>query len=166
VSPAWEVGSTAHPHLTDLDSTSATPEEAARAAGLWNLDADGGSWFAGGIATIEVKSSAGERWSCVATMVSAPERVTLTPMVLTFASAAEKSVALARSAIRFAKQITALASEPETAKRGAKSAALGAAFEAERARIESAPCRPMRPSFHAGCIAGRGSPVQVLQRDP
>ena len=84
---SWQIWSTAHPHLVELDDTSECAEDAVRAACLWNLDADGGFWFAGGIATIGVQSAAG-RWSCAATMVDGPRRVTLTPMVLQVVCAA------------------------------------------------------------------------------
>ncbi len=77
----WQVWSTTHPHLVDLDESPECAEDAVRTACVWNLNADGGFWFAGGIATVAVQSPAGERWTCAATMVDGPQRVTLTPMV-------------------------------------------------------------------------------------
>jgi hypothetical protein len=79
----WQVLSTAHRHLVDLDPGDAqtTPEQAVRSACIWNLDADGGFWFGGGVATVEVQSPAGERWTCAATVVAGVERVNLSPLV-------------------------------------------------------------------------------------
>ena len=78
----WQIWSTTHPHLVDIDRASHTsPESAIRAACVWNLDADGGFWFAGGVATVAVQSPSGERWTCAATVVGAAERVCLTPLV-------------------------------------------------------------------------------------
>jgi hypothetical protein len=77
----WQVLSTAHRHLCDLDPLPTSPEQAVRAACLWNLDADGGFWFGGGVATVEVQSPAGERWTCSAEIVKGPGRVNLSPLV-------------------------------------------------------------------------------------
>ena len=77
----WKVWSTARPNLIDLNDKPATPEEAAKAACLWDLEVDDGSWFVGGVATIGVEAPNGKRWTCVATMVAGPERVVLTPLV-------------------------------------------------------------------------------------
>lgn len=80
----WKVWATTTPHTIDLSDTAkppTSPEEAALAACLWDLDVDGGSWFGGGVATLGVESPTGERWACAATMVDGPQRVVLTPMV-------------------------------------------------------------------------------------
>lgn len=80
----WQVWSTTAPHAIDLSDPAnppTTPEAAVLAACLWDLDADDGSWFGGGVATVVVESPTGERWTCAATMVDGLERVTLTPMV-------------------------------------------------------------------------------------
>ncbi len=76
---------------------------------------------------------------------------------------AEKSAALADAAIRFAKSITAIQAEPDPVARALLAAITTTTADCERAQIMGAPCRPVRPSFHAG---GLTVYPQVLRRDP
>ena len=82
---------------------------------------------------------------------------------MTFATPAEKSAALADNAIRFAESIAALEAEPDTLARAIKAAVTITHADFERGRIMAAPCRPVRPGFHAG---GLTAYPQVLRRDP
>lgn len=77
----WQVWSTAAPSMIDVSNKPTTPEEAALAACLWDLEVDDGSWFGGGVATLGIQAPNGERWKTAATMVVGPERVVLTPLV-------------------------------------------------------------------------------------
>ena len=82
---------------------------------------------------------------------------------MTFATPAEKSVALADHAVRFAKSIAAIEAEPDPLARAIKAAVTIASADFERLQIMAAPCRPMRPSFRNGGLTVR---QQVTLRAP
>lgn len=80
----WKVWSTMHPHLIDLSDEASPPDSpkaAASAACAWNLNADGGFWFVGTVATVIVESPTGERTKCAAWLTSGPERMAFSSMV-------------------------------------------------------------------------------------
>lgn len=81
--PEWKVWSTLKPTLIDLsapDDPPDGPEAAALAACAWNLNADGGWWFLGGVATLGIEAPTGERSTCAA-WLTPDGQVQLTPMV-------------------------------------------------------------------------------------
>lgn len=84
MSKQWQVWSTATPAIVDLSDAGNPPdgpEAAARAACAWNLRADGGSWFGGGVATLGVESPGGERWTCAVWLTAAGGELSLGQMV-------------------------------------------------------------------------------------
>ena len=80
----WRVWSTATPDSVDLssaDNPPDSPEAAVRAACAWNLRADGGSWFGGGVAALGVEAADGRRWTCAVWLVAATGDLSLATMV-------------------------------------------------------------------------------------
>ena len=79
----WKVWSTAKPDEIDLSAHAnppTTPEEAVRAACAWNLAADGGSWFGGGVAALGVEAADGRRWTCAVWLAAADGELSVGPM--------------------------------------------------------------------------------------
>ena len=96
MSKQWQVWSTANPaiaDLSDVENPPDSPEAAVRSACAWNLRADGGSWFGGGVATLGVESPDGERWTCAAWLTAATGELSLSPMVR-LDSSAPSSIAI------------------------------------------------------------------------
>lgn len=81
----WKVWSTTRPNLVELDPDATSPETAVASACAWNIGADGGWWFDGGVATLGVESPTGERWTCAAWVRPGgpPGALDFSPMVRT-----------------------------------------------------------------------------------